>query len=286
MSAQGRVMILTSKTGGGHISLAESLRDHIQQNCQVQIIDPLSRLVHSHYRTVSRYAMWIWSEEYKRTNTPARALQSQKLLSRLASARLRQEIKAAQPDLIISTHPLLSYSVMRVIERMGKHIPFILLFTDPENLHAAWFIERDITLTMAPTTETARQALSLGFPADRVKVVGWPVREQFTLARKMDGKALLQEKGLDPHLFTVFLQGGGEGAARFAQTVQSVLDASEHVQLILACGTNRLLRERFLGHPRILALPFTKSIASYMAAADVVMGKAGPNMLFESVTLG
>jgi len=36
----------------------------------------------------------------------------------------------------------------------------------------------------------------------------------------------------------------------------------------------------------IYVLPFTKEIAPYMAAADVIMGKAGPNMLFEAVTLG
>ncbi|MBI1855391.1 MAG: hypothetical protein HYR93_05945 [Chloroflexi bacterium] len=34
------------------------------------------------------------------------------------------------------------------------------------------------------------------------------------------------------------------------------------------------------------ALPFTREIAPYIAASDVVMGKAGPNMLFESIALG
>src|SRR5262249_40918972 len=38
--------------------------------------------------------------------------------------------------------------------------------------------------------------------------------------------------------------------------------------------------------PNLTALPYTREIGPVMAAADVIMGKAGPNMLFESVTLG
>jgi 1,2-diacylglycerol 3-beta-galactosyltransferase len=37
---------------------------------------------------------------------------------------------------------------------------------------------------------------------------------------------------------------------------------------------------------RVAALPFTREIAPLVAAADVVMGKAGPNALFEAVALG
>jgi processive 1,2-diacylglycerol beta-glucosyltransferase len=43
---------------------------------------------------------------------------------------------------------------------------------------------------------------------------------------------------------------------------------------------------RYNHAPNVRTLAFTKEIAPYMAAADVVMGKAGPNMLFETVTLG
>ena len=32
----------------------------------------------------------------------------------------------------------------------------------------------------------------------------------------------------------------------------------------------------------MVALPFTQDIAAYFRAADVIMGKAGPNMLFEA----
>jgi UDP-N-acetylglucosamine:LPS N-acetylglucosamine transferase len=116
------------------------------------------------------------------------------------------------------------------------------------------------------------------------------VRAQFAAQFAADGErsraATLTPLGLTPDRFTVFLQGGGEGAARFARTVENVLAVGPELQIVLACGTNAALLARFAQVERVAALPFTAEIAPYMAAADVVMGKAGPNSLFEAVTLG
>ena len=113
------------------------------------------------------------------------------------------------------------------------------------------------------------------------------MRRQFALAAAGQQRAeTLKRLGLDPERFTVFLQGGGEGAAKFGHTVERVLALSQDLQVILATGTNQALLTRFKGARNLYALPFTKEIAPYMAAADVIMGKAGPNMLFESVALG
>jgi len=46
------------------------------------------------------------------------------------------------------------------------------------------------------------------------------------------------------------------------------------------------LLNRFKAIKNLYALPFIREIAPFIAAANVVMGKAGPNMLFEAVTLG
>jgi UDP-N-acetylglucosamine:LPS N-acetylglucosamine transferase len=85
----------------------------------------------------------------------------------------------------------------------------------------------------------------------------------------------------------VFLQGGGDGAAGFSR-ILAVLLAVPKIQVILATGTNRVLAAHYAkrGIPGLRVLPFTREIAPYMAMADVVMGKAGPNTLFEALTLG
>lgn len=280
------VLILTSKTGGGHVSIAEALHDQLTPDSQVEILDPQAGFVHWHYRMVSRYALWLWSAEFRLTDTPSRALLAHRIFAQLVSQRLHTVLERLQPDLIIAVYPFLTYEVINVLERRGVTIPFVMLFTDPNGVHASWLTERRAAATLAPTRETYAQALAAGFAPERLHQVGWPVRAQFAHADTSQRTAMLNKLGLDPARFTVFLQGGGEGAAQFSQTIERVLTIGSGLQVILAAGTNRALQTRFQAVDNVYVLPFTKEIAPYMGAADVIMGKAGPNMLMEAVTLG
>ena len=282
-----RILILTSKTGGGHISLAEALRDRLEAKYAVELVDPQSRFFHWHYRIVSRYALWLWAAEFRLSDTPRRALLMHRLFSFIVSNALFALLDRVQPDLIITTYPFLTYEVMQVLRHRRSTVPFVMLFADPNGVHASWLTAHDVAATLAPTRETYTQALSVNFPPERVHQAGWPVRSQFYRVQPEQRPVLLEQMGLDSQRFTVFLQGGGEGAAQFGCTVERVLTIPQ-IQIILAAGTNQALIAHFARRPQsnMFVLPFTKEIAPYMAAADVIMGKAGPNMLFESVTLG
>lgn len=318
MLAGKNILILTSKTGGGHVSLAEALRDMIEEDDgnegdvgdregarlprgRITIVDPQPVFFHAHYRLVSRYALWLWAGEFQFLDAPGRARIAHSGFTRLVRRQLHQLLDEVRPDLILTTYPFLSYEVMRVLERWVSRIPLVMLFSDANGVHAAWLSERGAAATFAPTRETYEQALAAGFAPERLHLVGWPVRAQFAhaagLSREQHAEILIN-LNLEPERFTVFLQGGGEGAARFGRTIENVLASGANgiagtvggtggdVQVILATGTNRALLERYRQMPNLAPLPFTKEIAPFMAAADVVMGKAGPNMLFESMTLG
>ncbi|HEY4032947.1 MAG TPA: glycosyltransferase [Ktedonobacteraceae bacterium] len=280
------ILVLTSKTGGGHISLAESLRDRLVHNCTIELLDPQSRFFHWHYRLVSRYALWLWAAEFHLLDKPSWALQAHRAFTCTVAKSLEAAIKHIRPDLIITTYPFLTYEVVQALKKLGQEIPFVMLFADPDRVHGSWLAERRATATLAPTRETYAQALSVGFDAARLHQVGWPVRDQFYRVNASQRAETLERLGLNSTCFTIFLQGGGEGAAQFGRTVEGVLGVDRNLQIILATGSNRALRMRFDGMKNLYALPLTKEIAPYMAAADVIMGKAGPNMLFEAVTLG
>jgi processive 1,2-diacylglycerol beta-glucosyltransferase len=170
------------------------------------------------------------------------------------------------------------------MKQSSLRCPFVMLFTDPNGVHHSWLTERNATATFAPTHETHTQALAAGFTPDRLHFTGWPVRSQFYKAQTSLRAETLARLDLQPDTFTVFLQGGGEGAAKFSQTVENLL-AVNNIQIILAAGTNQALLKRFSGIQNLRPLAFTKTIAPFMAAANIVMGKAGPNMLFEAITL-
>jgi UDP-N-acetylglucosamine:LPS N-acetylglucosamine transferase len=286
MLNQPKILILTSKTGGGHISLAEALHDQLASTYAIDILDPQPRFFHWHYRLVCQYALWLWAAEFQMCDSPRRALLAHILFTPLVAKKLETTLERLRPDLIITTYPFLTYEVQRVMKRMGLHVPLVVLFADPNNVHATWLTERQ-AVVMAPTRETHAQALAVGFDPAHTHLVGWPVRAQFHQVDLAQRRAsILTQAGLEPQRFTVFLQGGGEGSARFGRVIEQALTLTPQLQIILATGTNQSLLSRYKQTPYLYALPFTKEIAPFMAAADVVMGKAGPNMLFESVALG
>lgn len=303
-----RILILTSRTGGGHVSLAESLRDllssdrpvardgyeHDAQDTQAAtftLVDPQPRFFHAHYRFVSRRALWLWAAEFRLLDTPGRAMLAHRIFTRLVRRKLVDLLDSVRPDLIITTYPFLTFEVRRVLERRFAAIPLAMLFSDANNIHAALLTERGADATFAPTRETYERALVAGFDPRRLHLIGWPVRAQFFRPSLLEQDAQQEQRtrmGLTPDRFTVFLQGGGEGATRVASAIDAILGSDalrKRVQIILAAGTNASLLARYKTMPNLAALPYTKDIAPFMAAADVIMGKAGPNALFEAVML-
>jgi UDP-N-acetylglucosamine:LPS N-acetylglucosamine transferase len=303
------ILILTSKTGGGHVSLAEALRDllvntvqpedtyhpnaiHDTNNAVISIVDPQPPLFHLHYRLVSRDALWLWAAEFRFLDTPDRSLLAHKIFARLMRHRLYALLDRVQPDLIITTYPFLSYEVAYVLQQRSSTIPLLMLFSDANSVHASWLTEQRANATFATTRETYKQALATGFAPERLHLVGWPVRAQFyrsDLSNREKSNGMLTQLNLVPNRFTIFLQGGGEGATRIASTIENILTSetlTNEVQIILAAGTNQKLLTRYRNVPNIATQPHTNDIAPYMATADLIMGKAGPNILFESVTLG
>lgn len=291
------------------MSLAEALRDLIENDGQTEgienegaakntkapvitIADPQPGFFHLHYRLVSRYALRLWAAEFQFFDTPQRALQAHRVFTYLVRSQLNRLLDTLQPDLILTTYPFLSYEIRHILEQRASQVPLVLFFSDANGVHASWLTERQATATFAPTQETYAQAIAAGFDPERVHLVGWPVRTQFFRASQAGQEArikLLARLHLAPNRFTIFLQGGGEGAAHVDRTLENIVASStltSAVQVILAAGSNAALQGRYKHMCNLTVLPYTKDIAPFMAAADIIIGKAGPNTLFESVMLG
>lgn len=286
MPSQPHILILTGRTGGGHLSLADALSDLLQEHFKITIVDALPPFFQPYYRFVGYHTLWLWSVAFHLSNTQKRALSSHRVLTPVIAGRVKWALEQVQPDIVITTHSLLSLIARRVVEKYSPRTPFVMLFSDPYSIHSTWFSVRDAEASLAPTRETYVLALSAGFDPQRLHLVGWPVRGQFYHADVLKRTETLSHLDLDPEGFTIFLQGGGDGATNFWRSAEPLLAANPGMQIILAAGTNRALLRRFRGVKRLYAFPFTNEVAPLMAAADVIMGKAGPNVLFEAVTLG
>jgi len=279
------ILILTTHTGGGHLNLAQSLKGMLEERYEVIIADPQSALVDGWYSLVSRYFLNYLTFQYRLTDHEMASLWLHRALMPFSRRRLLGILERVQPCLIITTHALLSYATARAIERLPEGVPLVFQLTDLGQLHMTWFTEKLADGYLAPTREIFAQALAQGIDNKRLYLTGRPVRRQFLDASLSGRSETLAALGFDPAIFTVFLQGGAKGSAAIDQTIENLLGVGTPVQIMLAVGNNKSMAARYVGSERIRAVPFTEKIAPYMAAADVIAGKAGASFISEAFML-
>ena len=280
-----RILILTTRTGGGHINLARAIKEELPARYEIFIEDPYPSLLQDYYAILSRYFLTLWSLQYKIFDSPKSALFFHRCFTFLGKRRIVNLIDKVKPDLIISTHSLLSYEVVEANKQRHEEIPLVFQLTDLEEVHTTWFTEKHAAAYLAPSREIYAQALQNGIEESRLYATGRPIRKQFLETSSFNRAETLRALGLDPAIFTVFLQGGAKGSAGIYRTVKSILTADVPMQIILAAGNNPLLATHFANIERLHVLPFTETIAPYMAASDLIVGKAGASFLTEAFML-
>ena len=279
------ILILTTHTGGGHLNLAQALKGILEARYNVSIVNPQSALADSFYSTVSRHGLKFLAWQYTWTDTKIASLWFQRAMTLFERKRIHSIIEQIQPQLIITTHALLSYATARVNERHRKRVPLVFQLTDLGQVHMTWFAEKQADAYFAPTSEIFAQAQAQDIAPNRLYLTGRPVRRQFWEVSLDTRSETLSALELDPATFTIFLQGGAMGSAGVDQTIECLLSADVPLQIMLAVGTNKEMALRYVGHKRIRTLPFTEMIAPYMAAADMIAGKAGASFISEAFVL-
>ena len=269
--------------------MAHALQERLNGQCtahyEVVIANQQSALVSWWYALASRRAVRFLTWQYAVTDTVPASLWQQRALALLGRERILALIRRIRPRLIITTHAMLAYATARAIERLPERVPLVFQLTDLGQVHKTWFTEQRAAAYLSPTREIFAQALAEGIDERRLHLTGRPVRRQFYEAASDSKNATLSALGFDPTLFTLFLQGGAKGSAGVDHIIESLLSSSLPVQILLATGNNKRMAARFAGRNQVYTLPFTQNIAPYMAAADVIAGKAGASFISEAFTL-
>ena len=279
------ILILTIHNGGGHINLAQSLQEMLETNYEVVIEDAQSGAANRWYAWVSRHSVRFLQWQYIFTDNKALSFLFHLILTLLSYRRIQRIVERVQPQLIITTQAFLSYATARVNNHQRKRVPLVFQLTDLGQLHMTYLTEKHADAYLVPTREIFAQALERGIEKDLLHLTGRPIRRQFSDALLPEESQTLAALSFDPILFTLFLQGGAEGSADADRLIKGLLEAKAPVQIILAAGNNKKIAERYRNHEQVRVLPFTQRIAPYMAAADVIVGKAGASFISEAFTL-
>lgn len=206
------------------------------------------------------------------------------------SAKLcRASISELRPSVVVGTGGLGSIPAVREAARAG--IPTAMLNPDSVPGRANKFLASKVGTVFAQWTETVEHfARHCGSGGPRVLVTGCPVRPEFNRADRAAGLARF---ALNPTKKTLVITGASQGARNINRAVTANLDLFEvpecDWQIIHLTGENdhNEVAKAYQGRSiEVVVLPYTEQMADALAAADLVLGRAGASSLAEITAVG
>jgi len=293
-----RVGFLISATGGGHWAAAEAVAAGLEEIYPGKF-EPLFVDVFREYfgfplcRAPEIYARWVALS----ARSYGLAFVATDILYRLpftldgfqgrAGRKFLERMLPLKLDLLVAIHALLVRPAAAGRERLRLEVPLVAVVTDFARPHAGWFHPGvDLVLTASP--EVRNRALSLGISPERLSEIGLLVHPRFVRLR-LTREGARARLGLDLESPVVLFLGGGEGMGKLGKVVLAADRALRGAQFLVICGRNDRLRRDLEGKQwrnRAYIFGFVKELELLMAAADVLVTKAGPLSIAEGLTMG
>ncbi len=252
---------------------------------------PISRLPAS-YGPIVNYTPGLYRIAYHFAASRTRLMLAERAVYPLVRRRAAAVLRGQEADLWISVHHLQIDAVLWMLREQGSAAPFVTVVTDPVTAPVAWFCpEADLCVV---ATEAAREvALGCGVPRERIRVIGLPIRRAFAELRGRPKTEVRSRLGLAPDRPLILMAGGGAGVGRLLPIARAVTRALHRhpaqAQVAIIAGRNSVLERRLRAEPwpfPVAVLGYVNNMAEWLAAADLLITKAGPGALAEAACLG
>jgi processive 1,2-diacylglycerol beta-glucosyltransferase len=291
MKAKPRVLLLSASSGAGHVRAAQALEKAFaaRGDCAVEHIDAIKyvsklfqRVYDKAYISMVRRAPELMGVLYERTDQPWQHPRRRLALDRLNTAPMIRMLKRAQPDLCVATHFLAAEIVAWLIAKRKLRAHNAIVVTDYD-VHAMWLC-RTVDRYYVAIDEAAEYLARIGVPREKLRVTGIPVDPLF--AKPLDRAENRRALGLDPAATVILISAGGYGIGPIEQLVKDLLALQRPLQIVAIAGKAEKVRKRLeeisrdagklpSGALRLCAVGFTTDMDKYMAASDLLVGKAG-----------
>jgi processive 1,2-diacylglycerol beta-glucosyltransferase len=302
MSTKRRVLLLSASSGAGHVRAAQALEKTFSSrgDCVVEHIDALKyvselfqRLYDKTYIAMVRRAPDLIGILYERTDQPWRHPRPRLAVDRLNTRPMIRLLKRVQPDLCIATHFLPGEILAWLIAKKKLRARHAIVVTDFD-VHALWLC-KTVDRYYVAMNESAEYLARIGVPREKLRVTGIPVDPVFAVAAERE--TARHKFGLDSQAAMILVAAGGYGVGPVEELVKDLLALKRNWQIVAVAGKSEKIRKRLEelsraagnlpgGKRRLCPVGFTTEMDQYMAAADLLVGKAGGLTTSEALARG
>jgi processive 1,2-diacylglycerol beta-glucosyltransferase len=287
-----RVLILTASYGSGHNEAARALSgalsaqgaepivvDHFRA-CAHPLFDPLSRAA---YAALLRRAPAVWGLAYELGDRLASDSRLTFGASRVGAPALAVLLDRLAPDAVLTVHATPAVVMAELAGRGRRLPPHVTVVTDFV-AHSQW-MAAGIDHYCVAADEVGREFVARGIPRERIEVTGVPVRPEFAVT--VDGVEARRTLGfVDAAPVVLAMSGSWGGLGRLRQVARILLAARGPVQGLLVAGHDTRLQTRLAAltaGSRLRAVGFVRDVRRLMAAADLLITKAGGMTIAEAM---
>jgi processive 1,2-diacylglycerol beta-glucosyltransferase len=291
MKTKPRVLLLSASSGAGHVRAAQALEKAFSTrgDCEVEHIDALQyvsklfqRIYDKAYISMVRRAPELMGMLYERTDQPWHHPRRRLALDRLNTSPMIRLLERVQPDLCVATHFLPAEIIAWLIAKRKLRAHNAIVVTDYD-VHAMWLC-RTVDRYYLAIDEAAEYLARIGVPREKLQVTGIPVDPLF--AAPLNRSAARKHLGLDAEATVILVAAGGYGVGPVEELVKDLLALQKPWQIAAVAGKSEKIRKRLeelakdagnlpTGSRRLCPVGFTTEMDKYMAAADLMVGKAG-----------
>jgi processive 1,2-diacylglycerol beta-glucosyltransferase len=302
MKSKPRVLLLSASSGAGHVRAAQALEKAFSArgDCVVEHADAMKyasklfqNIYHKTYISLAKRAPDILGLLYDRTDQPWNSPRPRLAIDRLNVQPMIRMLQRVQPDLCVATHFLPAEILAWLIAKKKLRARHAIVITDYD-VHALWLC-RTVDRYYVALPESAEYPAAIGIPREKVCITGIPVDPLF--AKPADRIEVRRRLGLDLQHAVLLAAAGGEGVGPVEQLVRGLLDLRRPWQIVAIAGKSEKMRKRLEelsreagtlpgDAPHLLSVGFTTEMDQYMAAADLIVGKAGGLTTSEALARG
>ncbi len=289
-----RVLIVSASVGAGHDGAARELAHRLEQQGALtetrDFLDALPAWIRytvreGYTQTVTR-TPWFYDWLYARMERRGPVQQVGLMVCRLAERRVLRWCEETRADAVVSTYPLASQSLGRLVRRGRLGVPTSTFLTDP-SVHALWVhprVHRHL-VTMPGTRRMGEEDYGIA-----MTVAGPLVPQQFAAPlaetrREELLTELLTGREQQPVRPLALVVTGSLGLGRVVDTVDAIVATGVATPLVL-CGRNERLLSQLRGRPDVLAFGWRTDMHELMQVCDVLVHNAGGLSFSESLVAG